>query len=67
MVHQEFIRSQLSCYLPSTRTRTFLTKCLTNTIIRPKFEIKSDLPKLIPIEPPVNKKYRYVLNEKLFR
>ncbi|CAF4316835.1 unnamed protein product [Rotaria sp. Silwood2] len=54
IIHQEFIRSQLSCYLPSRRTITFITKCLTNTIIRPKFEINFDLSKLIPIDPPIN-------------
>ncbi|CAF2150873.1 unnamed protein product [Rotaria magnacalcarata] len=50
IIHQDFIRSQLSCYLPSMRTITFVTKCLTNTIIRPKFEIS----KLVPIESPIN-------------
>ncbi|CAF1240120.1 unnamed protein product [Rotaria sordida] len=54
IIHQEFIRSQLSCYLPSRRTIIFITKCLTNTIIRPKFETNFDLSKLIPIDPPIN-------------
>ncbi|CAF3771831.1 unnamed protein product [Rotaria sp. Silwood1] len=54
IIHQEFIRSQLSCYLPSRRTITFITKCLSNTIIRPKFEINFNLSKLIPIDPPIN-------------
>ncbi|CAF4363238.1 unnamed protein product [Rotaria magnacalcarata] len=54
IIHQDFIRSQLSCYLPSMRTITFVTKCLTNTIIRPKFEINFEISKLVPIESPID-------------
>ncbi|CAM4939242.1 unnamed protein product [Rotaria socialis] len=54
IIHQDFIRSQLSCYLPSMRTITFVTKCLTNTIIRPKFEINFEIAKLVPIESPID-------------
>ena len=36
-------------------------------IIQPKFEINSDLSKLIPIDPPVNKFSKKISFEKLFR
>ena len=54
LIHQQFIRTQLSCYLPYTRTTTFVTKCSSNARIRPQFDIDADLPTVNPIEPPVS-------------
>lgn len=54
LIHQQFIRTQLSCYLPYTRTTTFVTKCSSNARIRPQFVIDADLPTVNPIEPPVS-------------
>ena len=55
LIHQEFIRTQLSCYLPYTRTTTFVTKCSPNARIRPQFNIDADLPTVNPMEPPVSR------------